>query len=217
MDRILGIPVVYTTFETLPEYSDAFLFLGKVLKREERAKTLARYGRDTLRDIRTRVNAIPSNRRPTVYYAEDMDGLATECTGSPHAELIELAGARNVARCTPRDQMGMETISLEKVIYYDPEVIIVKERTFYDKIFTDPGWKRIKAVKTKRVYLIPSLPFNWFDRPPSFMRYMGIQWLMGCLYPGEYRKDTVKEAQSFYRLFLGVNPTDARMRAVITP
>jgi len=215
--RTLGIPIVFVSFETLSEYPEALAFLGKVLNREERTKRLAAYCRGTLNEIGKSVKAIPPSRRPTVYYAEDTDGLSTECTGSPHAQLIDLTGAKNVHRCKPKDTMGMEAISLEKVILYNPDVIIVKERAFYDKVFKDPRWRLMKAVRTGRVYLIPSVPFNWFDRPPSFMRFIGVQWLMGCLYPDDYRKDIVREARAFYGLFVGVNPTEDEMRKVIYP
>jgi iron complex transport system substrate-binding protein len=109
----------------------------------------------------------------------------------------------------------MEKISLEQVIIYDPDVIVVQEETFYDKVFSDPRWQHVKAVREKRVYLVPRLPFNWFDRPPSFMRILGLQWLMGCLYPERYPLDIVREARTFYKLFLGVDVPYGEMKAVI--
>jgi iron complex transport system substrate-binding protein len=70
-------------------------------------------------------------------------------------------------------------------------------------------------VKNKRVHLIPDEPINWFDRPPSFMRFIGLKWVMNLLYPNEYRIDMVKEARDFYRLFLGVDLSEQEMRTVI--
>ncbi len=61
--------------------------------------------------------------------------------------------------------MGMEKISFEQVMLYNPDVILVMENVFYKEVFSDPRWQRIKAVKNKKVYLIPNQPFNWFDRP----------------------------------------------------
>jgi len=94
-------------------------------------------------------------------------------------------------------------------------VILVQERLFFDKVFKDPAWKRIRAVRQGRVYLIPRTPFNWFDRPPSFMRILGLQWLMSRLYPKEYPVDMVKEARNFYRLFLGVEVSDREIRRIV--
>jgi iron complex transport system substrate-binding protein len=98
---------------------------------------------------------------------------------------------------------------------YNPDVIIAQEKVFYDKVFKDARWQRVKAVREGRVYLVPRQPFNWFDRPPSFMRFIGLKWLMSRLYPEQYRIDIVREARDFYRLFLGVEVSDAEMREII--
>ncbi len=211
----LNIPYVYAVAENLAAYPDVFLFLGKVLGREERGKMLARYTRGVLYNVAAVVDQTPWEKRPSVYYAEGTDGLKTECNDSIHVELIKLAGDRDVHRCHTASHVGMEKISLEQVIIYDPDVIVVQEETFYDKVFSDPRWQHVKAVREKRVYLVPRLPFNWFDRPPSFMRILGLQWLMGCLYPERYPLDIVREARTFYKLFLGVDVPYGEMKAVI--
>jgi iron complex transport system substrate-binding protein len=38
---------------------------------------------------------------------------------------------------------------------------------------------------------------------------------MNLLYPKEYPIDIVKEARDFYRLFLGVDVSDAEMKGII--
>jgi iron complex transport system substrate-binding protein len=63
--------------------------------------------------------------------------------------------------------------------------------------------------------MIPRVPFNWLDRPPSFMRFLGLKWLTNCIYPGLYRIDIVKESREFYRLFLAIDVGDAEIRKVI--
>ena len=113
--------------------------------------------------------------RVRVYYAEGTDGLSTERSQSFHAELIPLAGGINVHQGTALDHYGMEKISMEQLLLYDPEVILIKEKSFFDHIFTDPRWQNLRAVKEHRVYLIPFEPFNWFDRPPSYHAGAGHQ------------------------------------------
>ena len=39
------------------------------------------------------------------------------------------------------------------------------------------------AVREKRVYLSPTAPFGWIDRPPSLNRVIGLKWLAGLFYP----------------------------------
>nr|CBX30869.1 hypothetical protein N47_E43810 [uncultured Desulfobacterium sp.] len=213
----LNVPFVYAVAESLSDYPDVYLFLGKVLKREERTKQLSAYCKKTLDEIKVTVNKIPAEKRPSVYYAEGMDGLSTECNDSIHVELLELAGDKNVHRCHTSNHKGFEKVSLEQVILYNPDIIVAQEKVFFDKVFNDPAWQNVKAVKDGRVYLIPRHPFNWFDRPPSFMRIMGLKWLANILYPKEYKIDMVKDARDFYRLFLCVELSNDEMKRAIYP
>jgi iron complex transport system substrate-binding protein len=215
MMQKMGIPVVYLALDNVSGYPDAFSFLGRLFKREARAAALSRYGRDSLSAVRKIVAGVSLNKRPKVYYAEGVDGLSTECADSFHAGLIVLAGGRNVHQCGQKSLMGMEKISLEQVMFYNPDVIVAQERIFYDSVFKDQRWRGIKAVRAKQVYLIPKIPFNWFDRPPSFMRFLGLKWLTNILYPDVYRIDIGKETKEFYRLFLGVDLKDKEIRKVL--
>ncbi len=212
-----GWPYVYAVAETIDDYPDVYLFLGRLLGREGRTETLAGYSRKTLSEARAVMSRIPANRRLKIYYAEEGDGLSTECDDSIHAELLKLAGDGNVHRCRAASHMGMDKLSLEQVKLYDPDVIVAQEKVFLEKVFKAPAWRSVKAVREKRVYLIPRIPFNWFDRPPSFMRILGLRWLMNSLYPDDYRIDIVKEAREFYKLFLGVDLRDEEMRNIIYP
>ncbi|HOI94466.1 MAG TPA: ABC transporter substrate-binding protein [Syntrophobacter fumaroxidans] len=213
--RLLGLPLVYVRLDHLGEYSEAFLFIGRLVGREERGRKLSEYAKRTLADVEPVVAAVPVGKRVSIYYAEAPDGLSTECDGSPHTELINLAGGQNIYRCAPKDDFGMERISIEQVMLADPEVILAQEKECVDRVRSDPGWKSIRAVKNGRVHLIPRAPFNWFDRPPSFMRLLGIKWLTNLLYPDRYPLDLAKETREFYRLFLNVELDDGALREVL--
>ncbi|WP_051408837.1 ABC transporter substrate-binding protein [Syntrophorhabdus aromaticivorans] len=215
MMQKMGIPVAYLALDNVSGYPDAFSFLGRLFKKEDRAAVLSRYGRDSLSEVRKVVAGVPLSRRPKVYYAEGVDGLSTECADSIHAELIVLAGGRNVHQCKQKSLMGMEKISLEQVMLYDPDVIVTQEKSFHESVFKDQRWRGIRAVRTRQVHLIPKVPFNWFDRPPSFMRFLGLKWLANILYPDAYRINIAKETREFYRLFLGVDLKDEEMRKVL--
>ncbi|HOD74503.1 MAG TPA: ABC transporter substrate-binding protein [Syntrophorhabdaceae bacterium] len=215
--RDVPIPVVGVKMERLSDYPDAFTFLGEALGRRERGKKLSDYARKTIGKMSAIVEAVPPRQRVSVYYAEAEDGLSTACHGSMHAELIALAGGRNVHRCPAKDVYGMEKVSMEQVLLYDPEVILVFEPLFFKGIFSDPRWRQIRAVKERKVYLIPRQPFNWFDRPPSFMRLLGLTWLTNLLHPDLYPVDIVKETQAFFRLFLGIDLTGREAMEIIHP
>ena len=210
--KTMPIPVISVTLDTIWDYPAAFLYLGRILGREARGDELAACARRTLSEMTRLVASQSAKKRVLVYYAEGVDGLSTECHSSIHAELIPLVGGHNVHRCQARNPMGMEKISFEQVMLYNPDVILVMENVFYKGVFSDPRWQQIKAVKNKKVYLIPNQPFNWFDRPPSFMRLLGAKWLANILHPEKYHANMVNETQEFFRLFLGVdlNPREAK-------
>ncbi|HOI15307.1 MAG TPA: ABC transporter substrate-binding protein [Geobacteraceae bacterium] len=213
--KMLKRPVFEMTLARPSDYPEAFLRMGRILGREERAKKLSDYCRKTLAQSAAFSRSIPNDKRVSVYYAEGVDGLTTECDESRHNELIRLAGGVNVHRCKARDLFGMEKVTLEQVLIYNPDVILVMDKGFFRRVWSDSRWRRVPAVRNKRVYLIPDQPLNWFDRPPTFMRFIGLKWVMKCLYPKEYSVDIVREAREFYRLFLGVEVPDGEMRKII--
>jgi len=213
--KMLKRPVLEMTLARPSEYPEAFLRMGRILGREERAKKLSDYCRKTLEQAAAFSRSIPDTGKVSVYYAEGPDGLTTECDDSRHSELIKLAGGVNVHRCKARDLFGMEKVTLEQVLIYNPDVILAMDKGFYRKVSNDPRWRRVRAVRDRRVYLIPDQPLNWFDRPPTFMRFIGLKWVMKCLYPREYPNDIVREAREFYRLFLGVEVPEGEMRRII--
>jgi iron complex transport system substrate-binding protein len=208
-------PIVHIRALDLPDYADTFRFLGRLLNREERGRRLAEYAERSLAGIQRSVAGIPDTEKVRVYYAEGVDGLSSECDRSMHAELINYAGGKNVLHCRQKTKMGMEKTTMEQVLVWNPEVILVQEPQFYHRVFSDPRWKNIRAVQDRRVYLIPSSPFNWFDRPPSYMRLLGIKWLANILYPERVRLDIVKETQEFYRLFLHAELSDDQTRKIL--
>ena len=213
----LGIPVVHVSMDHLSDYPAVFQFLGQLLNRQERAGVLSRYAQESL-DETSRVRAaIPEENRITVYYAEGADGLNTECHASLHAELIHLSGGRNVHRCSNKRGYGMQKMSMEQLLYHNPQVIVSHDASFLGRVAADLRWKNIRAVQDGRVYRIPKDPLNWFDRPPSFMRLLGVRWLTNKLYPSVYPLNIAAETRYFYKLFLNVSLDDAAVRELLQP
>jgi iron complex transport system substrate-binding protein len=207
-----NIPLAYVALEKLQDYPRDIRLMGQMLDREQRAEKLAAYAEQSLAEILPKAATIPEKEQVRVYYAEGPDGLRTDGRGTWHAELIDLAGGFNVHPGDPDDLFGMQQISLEQVILYQPEVILAQDPGFYQRVFHSPRWRNIPAVKNGRVYLIPNIPFNWFDRPPCFMRLLGLKWVAQTLYPQRFDLDMDREIREFYRLFLQVelSPEDIR-------
>ena len=213
----LNTPLVFVVMNHVDDYPKVFRFMGRFLGEERRAESLARYAEKTLADMKALRDAVPYNKRLTVYYAENDDGLSTECADSMHTELISLCAGVNAHSCKSGDGYGMDKVSMEQVLVYNPQVIVTHSLPFYRNVFTDTRWKSVRAVRDKRVYLIPRDPMNWFDRPPSFMRLIGARWLAHCFYPDNYPFDAEKETKTFYRLFLGHSLTGKEWKELFRP
>jgi iron complex transport system substrate-binding protein len=211
-----GIPYVYLKLDNMSDYPAAYEFLGGLLGRQERGRALAAYFRSELKKLEAFSARIPEEKRVSVYFAEELDGLTTVSSKSVHGEAVALAGGSNVFGKDAENSRVKYRISIEKVLSYNPEVIIAQDESFFAGIYKDPRWSRIRAVRNKRVYLIPDAPFQWMDRPPSFLRLMGAKWLASVLYPQSAGMNIVSETREFYRLFFGKSPSDGEIRTILS-
>nr|WP_231679310.1 hypothetical protein [Campylobacter showae] len=55
---------------------------------------------------------------------------------------------------------GRLKISFEQLVKYDPDVILIYEKELFDKIYGDPKWQLLGAVKTKRLIISRASPFR---------------------------------------------------------
>lgn len=208
----INIPALKVNIDDSRNYPDVFRFLGKVMNKEVRANQLALMAQNYLDELKNFVASIPEKERTKVYYAEGSFGLQTECDISFHSEPLTLAGGNLVHKCVQSSVIGMQEVSFEQVLVYAPDVIIVQSPAFYKTIFEDKKWAMLKAVENKRVYLVPKSPFNWTDRPPSFMRIIGAHWIASKLYPTRYPYKIQDKVKAFYQLFFGVMLSDEDLK-----
>lgn len=214
-----GIPVVMVD-GPLDKQDKVYEFLGDVLGEQARAKELAEYCSKTISEIKTQVEKVPQDQRVKVYYAEGQKGLETDPKGSFHTEVLDFVGGINVADVPMQKGYGRSQVSLEQVLKWNPDVILTgydKEAGggFYGDVFTNPDWKGIKAVKDKKVYQIPAYPFDWFDRPPSVNRIIGVKWVANLLYPEAVKLDMMAEVKGFYEKFYRKMLTDDEAKQLL--
>lgn len=192
----------------------ALRLVGEALGVPERGERLARDVEETFARLDEAIASVPEAERPLVYLARGTDGLETGLKGSINTEIIERAGGRNVA--DPGDgRKGLVRASIEQVIVGDPEVILTWDRNFFADVRSNPLWSGIRALKAGRVYLAPTTPFGWIDRPPSLNRLMGLRWLAGLFYPDRWGGDLREEARAFYKLYYHVALSDADLDGLL--
>lgn len=212
-----SIPVVVVD-SNMEKIDKCYKLLGEIFGKEKEAKKLSDYCENTLKDVTEKVGNIPEDKRISVYYAEQNDGLSTEPETSSHAAALKYAGAKNVADVEAKAGSGMSKVSMEQVIQWNPDVIISwgdKRGGAFSQILEDENWSNIQAVKDERVYVMPNSPYSWLDRPPSVNRFLGIQWVANLLYPEEYNIDIVETTKEFYSLFYHVDLTNEEINELL--
>lgn len=203
-----GIPYILLD-GSLDRAAETYARLGDLLGAPARAAELGARAEAMIAEVKGRVAAIPPDRRPRVYYARGPRGLETGVAGSISAEILDLAGARNVAE--GGGTTGLTTVSPEQVLAWDPDVIVTLDPGFARSVRTDPLWSHLRAVRAGRVHQTPRLPFGWFDSPPGINRLIGLRWLAGLLHPDLFPEPLEPVVRDFYRTFYHVD-LDAAQR-----
>lgn len=193
----------------------AFRTLGTLTHRQAHAETLATEAETIIAELAAVRAKIPADARPRVYYGRGADGLETGLDGSINIELLKYAGGINVAAAAGKG--GLTRVSQEQVLAWDPDVILTTDPNFYDLVWGDPIWRTLRAVKAGRVYLSPTVPFGWFDRPPSANRLIGLRWLLAVLYPDRFAARLEEQTRRFYKLFYHVDLTPRQLTLVLAP
>jgi iron complex transport system substrate-binding protein len=155
----LGIPTRTLAARTLPDVLELIEETGALTGHTARGRSLRAELAERIERVRRQVAARPGPR-PRVFYQVWDQPLIT--TGRSFlSELIELAGGVNVFGDLPQ---AFPQVSEEAVLARDPEVILApdrhREQIGLDALRRRPGWDRLTAVRTGRIYLLPGDPVS---------------------------------------------------------
>lgn len=212
----LDIPVIFIE-ANLENMSSTYEQLGELIGDTTATEPLAIYSQKVIDQALTVKQEILEEQRKSVYLASGTVGLDTNAEGSFHAQVIETIGAKNAATGVDAASSGSgTTVSMEQIMQWQPDYIITESPDVYNLILKDPTWATLTAVKEKRVYKIPTAPYNFMGFPPSVNRLMGIQWLGNLVYPEEYQLDLNQVTSEFYQLFYHVKVTPEQVKEILT-
>ena len=191
--------------------------MGELLGVPERGEELAAYCEELLADAKEKAAAIPDDARTTVFYASGDAGLDTMLSGTIHAQIYELVGARLVADAeNVQVQKGGGSVSMEQLLVWDPDVIMFAQDSIYDQVAGDETWGALSAVQNGTFYEIPTEPYNWLGRPPGPNRMVGIRWLGQLLYPEIFDYDIEEEVRECFRLFYRYELSDEELDELLS-
>jgi len=155
-----NIPVYAVDPRNLDSVMDTIMRIGHLLQAEERADML-------VSDMQARIQAVVervghANHRPKVFFQIGIAPIVSVGTNTFIHELIEMAGAHNLAA----GNIAYPRFSKEQVLGLLPDVIIVTSmarEAAFERIRNDwYQWQDLPAVQHERVFVQDS---NLFDRP----------------------------------------------------
>jgi iron complex transport system substrate-binding protein len=205
--------------DSLTGYEKEIRFLGELLGVQSQAGKLISYYKGTMDYVNKIVATIPDKDKVKVYYAEGKEGFSTDPAGSMHTRLLEFCGGINVAQVTLKPGYGMADASLEQILLWNPEMIIIgrgSQATLFKTILTDARWSQLKAVQNKSVAIRPDNPFSWFDGPPGPSQIVGMYWMINKLYPDKTTGLNLKaKVKEFYSQFYHYDLTDDELTKLL--
>ena len=210
----INLPTVFieASFADMPR---AYRDLGRLIGDSERTDQLAAYCEDWLAMSEKAKNTIPEPERVKVYWALGDAGLNTNAGGAFHSELREYVPVINVADVDPANRGGGSEVSMEQIIGWQPDYILVDGAKLADEIKQDPAWSALQAVQEGRVLVVPGAPYGFLADPPSVNRYAGLSWLGPFFYPQIYGEDARGQVAEFYELFYGIELDDATLDTIL--
>jgi iron complex transport system substrate-binding protein len=216
-----GIPVVCpfdprkpsSGTEFMQRYKDEIRFYGEVLgpKAMKIAESYCSYYDGKMKRVVSITRQIPDNKKPKVYYITGKNVFATQGGAGTGRWLLELAGGSMVSRGL--DQNFVD-VTMEQIIAWNPEVILVGGQLSPDAVLSDPRWKSIRAVREKRVYACPEGVFLWGHG--SSESHLFVIWLAKMFHPERFRDlDLVKETREYYSRFYHYTPSGDEVQRIL--
>lgn len=209
-----GIPTVFIEAASFNSYGKTYRDLGKLLNVAPQAEQLAQFSETTVVYFQNLQDQLAKGRRKVrLYYGEDPSALMTIASGSLHSQTIEFAGLLNVAELANKGGTGRNQVSIEQLLLWDPDLIILTSGAQSSVVVHDTLFRQLRAVKQGRVYDIPAEPYNWVARPPSVNRLVGLYWLAHLAYPDLLSREMLEaKVKEFYSLFYHVQLGDAELK-----
>lgn len=217
MDAIqnqVGIPTIHIdgTLSTMPQ---AYRTLGELLGMKKEGEALAKYCEGVNSDTQAVMDKVGDAGKLKVVYCMGDNGLNVIAKGSIHAEVVDKV-SDNVAVLDSVSSKGTgDTVSMEQLMLWDPDVIIFAPGSVYSTVASDPAWQQLTAIKNGKYYEVPNGPYNWMGFPPSVNRYMGEIWMTQLLYPDQAKYNVYDKAKEYYKLFYHCDLTQDQYKALV--
>jgi iron complex transport system substrate-binding protein len=216
MDRMLlnllerkGFTVMFLAWREQSDVRPLMRVLGQVFETEDRAEAYVGWFDQIIARVEAAVADRPVAERPRVLFSH------FKSLRSPHLIgdwWIRQAGGVSV---TGDGRLAEQfDFSIEHVVQWNPDVMIVNDPGEVSQVYADQRLKRVKAVEAKRIYSIPVGVHPWGYRTAE--QPLMVVWTAELLYgPGFAGLDLIAEMKQFYERFFQVRLSDEELQNVL--
>lgn len=206
--RKVKIPFLVVDYNSIEKQQFAVEMIGKVVGDTEKARKYREYYQECIQRVKERTQDIDPQHRVRVYHSIN-EATRTDIAGSLSGDWLQAAGAYNVSTQEKLKVMeGKYFASLEQILLWNPQVILVNEMGVADYIMTNKQWAPLQAVNKHQVLQLPNGISRW-GHPSSPETPLVILWTAKTLYPDRFTDlDMVAESKSFYKEFFDLELTD---------
>lgn len=212
----LGIPVVMIKYpnNSIYDMGAAALLAGQVLGEKETviATAYVEYLNRAIDRVSGVAKAVSATPRKVLVISVTAKELSAWGRNMPQNEVITLIGGVNVAA---KDIDGYKPVSIEQILTWNPDVIIVEGNEADRAILDTNAWKGVSAVKNGKIAVSPLGIFAWARLGSELALY--IPWLAKTVYPERYPMiDMLHETKSFYSEYFKYELTDDEARRILS-
>jgi iron complex transport system substrate-binding protein len=223
-DRILsnlelfGVPVLAIEYFSIDGLKTMVSMLGEILGAQQRAAAFIDYFADTINMIQERIGDMPQEDKKVVYHAVN-EILRTNITNSLPGEWMPMVGMIPAIYAQSDDPIGVDRliISLEQLLIYDPDYIIITGADVYDYIHSDRGERLqvLSAYRYNRIFLLPMGITRWAHQN-SLETPLAMKWLAQTLHPELFADIDMHQAIiDFYRDFFDYDISDEFVEMIL--
>jgi iron complex transport system substrate-binding protein len=210
------IPFLVIKYNSMKEQQAAMAIIAKVLGTVDQAQRYNQYYQQCLERVAEKIASIPEKDRIRVYHSLN-EATRTDTRGTLPADWMQAAGAKNVSVDQDLKLFGGKYYaSLEQILLWDPEVILVNDPNVVGYIMSHEQWHPLQAVKNKRVLALPNGISRW-GHFSSLETPLAVMWTAQTLYPDKFTDiDMAAETKYFYQEFFRMELSDKTVQKILS-
>ena len=218
LQKQIGIPTVFIE-ANLDGMDQCYARLEELLGKSEQLSKLQEDVRETLERSKKTREKLEKDKKDIVkvYLAMGEDGSCTDAKESFHAQVLPLIPLENVADVEPQPKSGVTQVSMEQILLWEPDWILVDNVRLLEDMKKDKTWEEVPAFKAGRVMLVPNMPYGFLNNPPSINRLLGLDYFGATFYPELYPFKPEERVKEFYQLYYGTELEDEQLDKILHP